>query len=72
MVYLFLIYTWYGIENFFKWFPIFFLSSFIFLFFNFVKIHSVLREQWIRAKYERTEFIDGAPEPSYLTGTVRG
>nr|XP_058970785.1 arf-GAP with dual PH domain-containing protein 2-like isoform X1 [Pocillopora verrucosa]XP_058970799.1 arf-GAP with dual PH domain-containing protein 2-like isoform X1 [Pocillopora verrucosa] len=32
----------------------------------------VLREQWIRAKYERTEFIDGAPEPSYLTGSLRG
>ena len=43
-----------------------------FPFFNFVKIHSVLREQWIRAKYERTEFIDGAQEPSYLTGTVKG
>lgn len=32
----------------------------------------VLREQWIRAKYERKEFIDGAPEPSYLTGSLRG
>jgi len=28
----------------------------------------VLREQWIRAKYERKEFIDGAPEQKYLTG----
>ncbi|KAJ7376415.1 ArfGAP with dual PH [Desmophyllum pertusum] len=27
----------------------------------------VLREQWIRAKYERKEFIDGAPQPNYLT-----
>lgn len=32
----------------------------------------VLREQWIRAKYERKEFIDGAPEPKYLTGSLRG
>ncbi|RMX53010.1 hypothetical protein pdam_00018255 [Pocillopora damicornis] len=31
----------------------------------------VLREQWIRAKYERTEFIDGAPEPSSLRGYLR-
>ncbi|XP_068762721.1 arf-GAP with dual PH domain-containing protein 1-like isoform X3 [Montipora capricornis] len=32
----------------------------------------VLKEQWIRAKYERKEFVDGAPEPSYLNGTMRG
>lgn len=32
---------------------------------------SVLKEQWIRAKYERKEFVDGAPEPSYLNGTFR-
>ena len=29
---------------------------------------SVLKEQWIRAKYERKEFVDGAPEPPYLKG----
>ena len=31
---------------------------------------SVLREQWIRAKYERKEFVPSAPEMSrpYLTG----
>ena len=71
MVYLFLIYTWYGIENF-EMISHHFPLLIHFPFFNFLKIHSVLREQWIRAKYERTEFIDGAPEPSYLTGTVRG
>ncbi|EDO47919.1 predicted protein [Nematostella vectensis] len=32
----------------------------------------VLREQWIRAKYERKEFIDGAPEPCYLSGSKTG
>lgn len=32
----------------------------------------VLKEQWIRAKYERKEFVDGAPEPSYLNGTMQG
>lgn len=26
------------------------------------------REQWIRAKYERREFIPGAPPPPYLAG----
>ena len=26
------------------------------------------REQWIRAKYERREFIPGAPPPPYLGG----
>lgn len=32
----------------------------------------VLKEQWIRAKYERKEFVDGSPEPSYLKGSMRG
>lgn len=32
----------------------------------------VLREQWIRSKYERMEFIEGAPTPSYLTGEKEG
>lgn len=32
----------------------------------------VLREQWIRSKYERKEFIEGAPAPSYLTGEKEG
>ncbi|XP_073245094.1 arf-GAP with dual PH domain-containing protein 1-like isoform X2 [Porites lutea] len=32
----------------------------------------VLKEQWIRAKYERKEFVDGAPEPPYLKGSMRG
>ena len=32
---------------------------------------SVLKEQWIRAKYERKEFVDGAPEPPYLKGILR-
>ena len=31
---------------------------------------SVLREQWIRGKYERREFVEGVKEPSYLSGTV--
>lgn len=31
---------------------------------------SVLREQWIRSKYERKEFVEGAPQPSYLTGNL--
>jgi len=32
----------------------------------------VLKEQWIRAKYERQEFVDGAPQPTYFNGTMRG
>ena len=32
----------------------------------------VPREQWIRAKYERMEFIEGAPTPPYLTGEKEG
>ncbi|XP_028395421.1 arf-GAP with dual PH domain-containing protein 1-like [Dendronephthya gigantea] len=32
----------------------------------------VLREQWIRSKYERMEFIEGAPTPSYLMGEKEG
>lgn len=39
-----------------------------FVMFFFTK--SVLKEQWIRAKYERKEFVDGAPEPPYLKGTL--
>ena len=35
----------------------------------FLSTKSVLKEQWIRAKYERKEFVDGAPEPPYLKGT---
>ncbi|XP_031563352.1 arf-GAP with dual PH domain-containing protein 1-like [Actinia tenebrosa] len=32
----------------------------------------VLKEQWIRAKYERQEFVDGAPNPSYdLNGGLK-
>ena len=30
----------------------------------------VLREQWIRAKYQRKEFCEGAAKPSYLTGEI--
>lgn len=41
------------------------LDFYIFLF-----TKSVLKEQWIRAKYERKEFVDGAPEPPYLKGTL--
>jgi len=50
------------------------LSSFSFINFYVLlifSISSVLREQWIRAKYERKEFIDGAPEQKYLTGRMK-
>ena len=39
------------------------------IFIYFLSTKSVLKEQWIRAKYERKEFVDGAPEPPYLKGT---
>jgi hypothetical protein len=32
----------------------------------------VLKEQWIRAKYERKEFVPDAPEPSYVSGKKKG
>ena len=40
------------------------------IFYIFLFTKSVLKEQWIRAKYERKEFVDGAPEPPYLKGTI--
>ena len=40
------------------------------IFYIFLFTKSVLKEQWIRAKYERKEFVDGAPEPPYLKGTL--
>jgi len=30
-----------------------------------------LKEQWIRAKYERQEFVDGAPQPTYFNGRFK-
>lgn len=35
-------------------------------------LHSVLREQWIRAKYERREFMGGAAKLTYLSGHKEG
>lgn len=32
----------------------------------------VLREQWIKAKYERLEFVEGASQPEYLFGQLSG
>ena len=45
-------------------------STLVSFFHLFIYLFSVLREQWIRAKYERKEFIDGAPQPNYLTGRI--
>ena len=30
--------------------------------------YSVLKEQWIRSKYEHKQFMEGAKEPSYING----
>ncbi|XP_067043531.1 arf-GAP with dual PH domain-containing protein 1-like isoform X1 [Acropora muricata] len=32
----------------------------------------VLKEQWIRSKYEHKQFMEGAKEPSYINGSMRG
>jgi len=36
-----------------------------------VFLHRVIREQWIRAKYERQEFVNGSKHP-YLSGRREG
>ena len=30
--------------------------------------YRVLRDQWVTAKYQRHDFKDGSPQPSYLAG----
>ena len=35
-------------------------------------LYRVLREQWIRAKYERQEFVNGSKKQPYLSGRREG